>query len=512
MILILGDSNYRNTMEVYGNSLSLAVEDVVNFEFCSSVESLKLALSSREDSPTIIMIASPLNEIATRITKNQAKGRDATVKAVIEEQIKAVTVSAKANPSCLYVCMPPFLRQDPKWMEEKVTLAFFYTKEGAFKAKMSNLALGSIVDITTDDLVDDKVHLNDTGKEKLNGIIEADIMKCKEALAHAEDGEPYTQDWASQLTNENEPPTPLSIRKRQRSIANMSIESEAEGETEVKKAKTGEERIIDKLELVLKKLDEHKDETKANFRKMDQKLEQNKNDVVQAKKKVEKIEKRLDKNDLHTAEMKEDIDGLENENLRSVVVVRKLATKEVVPMDKKSLSSFVLKAAKDLVKEILNEEAVKTIKYVTTLYAFIDPTKKDNAKGLVPPFKIGFITKDQGICFRETAVKKAKEENNKFASTYFTHCQSSATRIRCTLMWGVADGIKSDTKEVWVNQHANKPTLQVKEAGKVKTYSFAKAMEDFKEKIPKKTLDEATKIAKRYFAGHIKKTFIVLSD
>ena len=508
--MILGDSNYRNTMEVYGNSLSLAVEDLVNFEFCSSVESLKLILTSREDSPTIIMVASPLNEIATRITKNQAKGRDATVKAVIEEQVKVLANSAKANPACLYVCMPPFLRQDPKWMEEKVTLAFFYTKDGAFKAKMSNLALGSIVDITAEDLLEDKVHLNDTGKEKLNGIIEADIMKCKEALAQSEEGEFYSSDWASQLSNDNEPPTPLSIRKRQRVATNMSVDSE--GETEVKKAKTGEERIMDRLDLVLKKMDEHKEETKANFRKMDQKLEINKTEVVQAKKRVDKIEKRLDKNDLHTAEMKEDIDGLENENLRSIVVVRKLSTTEEVPMDKKVLSAFVLKVAKELVKEILGEEAVKSVKYVTTLYAFIDPTKKDNAKGLVPPFKIGFITKDQGIRFRETAVRKAKEENSKFASTYFTHCQSSASRIRCTLMWGVADGIKSDTKEVWVNQHANKPTLQVKEAGKVKTYTFAKAMEDFKEKIPKKTIDEATKIAKRYFAGHIKKTFIVLSD
>ena len=220
----------------------------------------------------------------------------------------------------------------------------------------------------------------------------------------------------------------------------------------------------------------------------------------------------MDKNDLHTAEMREDIDGLENENLRSAVVIRKLPTEEDVPTDKKALSTFVQRVAKELVKEILNEEAVKGVKYVTTLYAYIDPTKKDNQKGLVPPFKIGFHTKDQGISFREASIKKAKEENSKYTSTYFTHCQSSASRIRCMLMWSIADGIKLDTREVWVNQNANKPTLQVKEAGKVKTYTFAKAMEDYKEKIAKKTLDEATKIAKRYFAGHIKKTFIVLSD
>ena len=80
------------------------------------------------------------------------------------------------------------------------------------------------------------------------------------------------------------------------------------------------------------------------------------------------------------------------------------------------------------------------------------------------------------------------------------------------LLWGVADSIKSDTREVWVNQNANKPTLQVKEEGKVKTFTFSKALADYKEKIAKKTMDEATKIAKRYFAGQLKKTFIVISD
>ena len=79
-------------------------------------------------------------------------------------------------------------------------------------------------------------------------------------------------------------------------------------------------------------------------------------------------------------------------------------------------------------------------------------------------------------------------------------------------MWAIADGIKSDTREVWVNQNANKPTLQIKEAGKVKTLTFARAMEDYKDKISKKTMDETNKVAKRYYAGQLKKTFIVLSD
>ena len=176
------------------------------------------------------------------------------------------------------------------------------------------------------------------------------------------------------------------------------------------------------------------------------------------------------------------------------------------------MSIFVQRVARDLVKELMGEEAVGGVKYVITLYSYVDPTKKDNQKGLVPPFKIGFRTKDAGVNFREVAVKKAKEEGSRLSSTYFTHCQSSATRIRVMLLWGVADSIKSDTKEVWVNQNANKPTLQIKESGKVKTLTFARSMIDYKDKIAKKTLEEATKVAKRFFAGQIQKTFIAISD
>ena len=509
MILILGDSNYRNTIEIYGNTLSLSVEDEVKFEFVSSVESLRLALTSRDDNPTIVIIGSPLNEIATRISKNTKRGRDETVKSVIEEQVRAVASSAAANPNCLHLIMPPFIRRDPKWMEEKVSLAHFYTKQEVTKAKACNLAVGSVVDITPDDLQDDKVHLNDSGKEKLYGIIESDTSRCKEAATTGDDGSQiFTQDWASQMNNESEPPTPLTIRAKKRPP------QEAEGsdmDTESFK-RACMDTVLEKLNSVLEKLDEHKVDTKANFLKIEKTMEISKTELVATKKRIDKIEKKLDKDDLHNAELREDIDGLENENLRSIVVIRKLPTSEEVPMDKKALSAFVQKVAKDLVEEVLDTESKAEIKYVTTLYSFIDPTKKDNAKGLVPPFKIGFKTKDCGVRFRESAVKKAKEEGSRLSSTYFTHCQSSATRIRVMLLWSITDAIKSDKKEVWVNQNANKPTLQVKEDGKVRTLNFAKAMEEYKEKIPKKTIEEATKIAKRYFAGQIKKTFIVLKD
>jgi hypothetical protein len=157
-------------------------------------------------------------------------------------------------------------------------------------------------------------------------------------------------------------------------------------------------------------------------------------------------------------------------------------------------------------------QAIEDIKFVASLYATIDPTKKDNAAGLVPPFKIGFKTRETGIRFRDRGVANAKEEGNKLATTYFTHCQGSATRIRVSLLWAVATAIKNKNKEVWVNQGSSKPTLQIKQGGKVRSYTFAKAMQEFGKKIPQKSIDDATKIAKKFFSGQLEKTFIVLSD
>jgi len=184
----------------------------------------------------------------------------------------------------------------------------------------------------------------------------------------------------------------------------------------------------------------------------------------------------------------------------------------------------------------------------------VDPTKKDNKEGLVPPFKICFHTKDPAVEFRERAVKMAKmglpkrsfgrdpEENmdqdwdeaatavptaapsttaevvaagvgsNICQGAYFTFYQTAATRFRSTLMWAVADAMKTKTRQVWVSQ-SNKPTLQIKEGGKVvKSLTFVQTMMEYKEKISQKTLDEVKKAAVKLFAGNLEKTFIVIKD
>ena len=78
-------------------------------------------------------------------------------------------------------------------------------------------------------------------------------------------------------------------------------------------------------------------------------------------------------------------------------------------------------------------------------------------------------------------------------------------------MWAVADAIKSKSKQAWVSQ-GNRPTMQIKEGGKVKTFGFVQTMLEYKEKIPQKTLEDVKKAASKMFAGRLEKTFIVIKD
>ena len=431
--------------------------------------------------------------------------------------------------------MPPFLRQEPKWIEEKLELCLFYQKKYIDAGTQWNVAIGNPLTIAPDDLKEDNLHLTDAGMEKLYQILESDILKCKDNLGEGQE----TLDWSTQVSNHHDAitPKPGTIKKRMRQD-DSPMESESE-ENSGKKAKI--DTVIDKLvniDAILQELVKDRKENKIVIKELTEKVEGNSTEVEKVKSTVEEIEKKMHGENQLTAEMREDIDGLENENLKTTVVVRKLKAKagEEVPKDKLKLRAYIQGVARKLVQAILNEEASKDVKYGAPLYSFQDPKKQDNKEGLVPPFKIGFGTKDVAVRFRDTAVKLVKEggngkkraipeqldeevmpaavtTKNEYANTYFTFFQSAGTRVRLLLMWAVADAIKTDRSEVWVNQNTSKPTLQVKEGGKiVKTLSFVQTMNQYKEKLTKKTLEEATKIAKKSFAGQLEKTFLVIKD
>jgi len=134
-------------METYGESLHKATNDPVVFAYITSNESLKAALQGRTDDPKIIIIGAPLNEIVLKVKSDKKKGRDETVRLVSEELNNIVSESAAQKPNCLHLIMPPFLRQDPNWIEKRMGLALFYIKDFVGKKGIWNVAVGSNVEI-----------------------------------------------------------------------------------------------------------------------------------------------------------------------------------------------------------------------------------------------------------------------------------------------------------------------------------------------------------------------------
>jgi hypothetical protein len=501
---ILGDSNLRNTLEINTERLVTATSEEYVFKMATSNESVKTHLESTMEDPKIVFIMTPINEVVKTVQKNPAKGRDETLRAVIEDLGKIVHNSALAKKNTLHVLIPPFLRLEPAWYSTRVRLGVFYVKDIIKSTSPWNIVVSSCTDITPQDLDGDRVHLNAAGKEKFYKTLEGDVLKCKENLSTKEDGQ--LMEWADDF----EPPTPNTMRKRTRKPSQGESDSE---EMIGKKAKL--DSVLDKLDSLVKEIKHERTSTKQELATINIAVEENKVAVSEVKEQVAELIAKTETKGVLTAEMREDIDSLENENLKQTIVVRKLKVldDETVPKEKKALRSYIQKVARALVAKILDQSDVGSVRYAAPLYSFIDPTKKDNAVGLVPPFKVGFTTKDAAIRFREAALKKAKEENSEYKKTYFTFFQSSGTRVRTMLLWSLADILKTETKDVWVAQNQAKPTLQIKEDGRIKeSLTFVKAMVKYSEKVPIKVIEEATKLAKKNYGGNLKETFIILKD
>ncbi len=197
--------------------------------------------------------------------------------------------------------------------------------------------------------------------------------------------------------------------------------------------------------------------------------------------------------------------------MRSIVIVKKLKTKEKVNADKIEMGRLAQTEAKKLVKEILGDDTY--ISYTGLLATSVKGLRI--TEGQLPPFKIAFKTKEKGVEFKEKAVQRAKITEDALHKTYFTCQQCLATRIRTNLMWAIVDQVKKDEAgtDAWVNQSLNKPTLQIKGDGRnQQTYTFVSAMAKYREKLSQKSKDEAAKIARKFFPGQVEKIFIVIKD
>ena len=129
MIIIIGDSNYREICLALNDKFEAELGEKIVFKQATTNESLIVALEEvekGEEKPKVIMVGANLNEIALRAKGN--KSRDEMVKTVVMEQNCAINKWAHSNQDTLAILVPPFLRTDPKWMGEIEMGGFLYAR------------------------------------------------------------------------------------------------------------------------------------------------------------------------------------------------------------------------------------------------------------------------------------------------------------------------------------------------------------------------------------------------
>jgi hypothetical protein len=504
MILLLGDSNLRQTFEAHKAEIEAAAEEEVEFDQATTNEALKVSLAkSRKEAPCLVFVSTILNEIAASTGKGTS--RDAVVKAVATEQLELVNrvASGSKSGSTLFVIIQPHIRTEPKWMEEKSALARFYLMEIFTKVQHSaNMIVMPEPEISIDDLSQDKVHLKPEGQRKFANTLMDYIKNCKIELRRKR-GEDL--DWEDMELDSLSQKTPKTNKKRQRHV---SIESEEEGTS--KKIKD-DESVMSVLKAFMQ---EFRDEAKKNNKKgkeVKKDIDSLKESEVEIKQRLTKIEQSSSNDSIYTATIKEDLDVVENEALKNVVIIKKLKATKKLPNERNDLSLQIQHISKDLVHEILGDQ--NKIAYTSLLY-----TGKEAVRivdGFTPPFKIVFKTKQAGVDFKEKAVQLSKNPNHKLSRAYLTNQQTPATRIRTSLMWAISEKLKDQAKgiDAWVTQNMTKPLLQVKgEERFQRGYSFVNAMVKYGSRIDDKAKEDALKLAKRFYPGQVEKIFIIIKE
>jgi hypothetical protein len=410
------------------------------------------------------------------------------------------------NTSRLYLVCNPFLRQDPKWMEEKLLQIKFYMKEQHTIYSPANVIIVGEPIIEPTDLVSDKVHLTDGGKKKFYEKILMDLKEGKEEIEKFEKFENLGMDWSNEvLTQKLSQKTPKTAKKRHRT------EIEEDSPANSPKKKKEDESVMGMLKSIMNELKEDRRKSNKKTEELEDSIDKLKESEIEIRQDVNNLLASKDEDKIFWATTREDLDAIENEAMRNVVIIKKLKTEKTVTSDKAAMSLLVQQEARSLVKDILGSE--EEIAFVGLQF-----TGKDGLRatiGLLPPFKIIFKSKTKGIEFREKAVKRSKTEGDRLHKTYFTCQQCQGTRVRTTLLWALVDKIKDEKKgiDAWVNQSLNKPVLQVKGEEKVqRSYSFVAAMVKYKDKLEEKSKEEALKLAKKFFPGQVEKLFIVLQE
>jgi hypothetical protein len=508
-IKVVGDSNFRDLFTYHRNEIETAAETPIEFIMANSVASIKTVLESTGDTSDILFIANPVNEISMK-SKNNTKSREGIIESVVTDLLNLINTYASKHESNICVICQPFLRLDPPWIEAKMGHYLEFLKATLNTMNAGNTHLGSIIEIEADDLKPDKVHLNKDGLAKLKATITADIKIAKSELLVLRgtcEEEDEMDSMETTPVNETRALRNTPARKK-RPLDN----SPDDGKSKKKKSKDRIDAVLDKLDIMLEKMNGDRVSNNARFDKIDERLVATVREQEDLKKELNKVKK---SENTFSASIKEDLDAVENTNSRDTVIIKRLSSTEDIPRDKKELTNFIVKTGREILTLVLGNS--DGMKFISPLYFSnnkrMPPKPGEVEKKELPPFKITFKHIADSITFKEKCIAASKDPGHRLYKAYVANQQSIGTRIRLSLLWGIADVLKKEGKESWVSQSHPKPALMVKETGNlIKTYSYIEAVLNYGEKIEDKIKDEATKLAKRFFYGQVERIFIILKD
>jgi hypothetical protein len=508
-IKVIGDSNFRDLFTYHRNEIETEAETTVEFVMANSVASIKTVLEGSGETSEVIFIANPVNEISMK-SKNNTKSREGIIESVVTDLLNLIQTHSSKQESNIFVICQPFLRLDPPWIEAKMCHYLEYLKSTLNSMNFGNTHLGSAIEIEAGDLKPDKVHLNRDGLAKLKSTMIADIKTAKSELQILRGASEEDEDMENvETTPVNETRALRNTPARKKRPLDNSPE---DGKNKKKKSKDRIDAVLDKLDIMIDKMNGDRVSNNARFDKIDERLVATVREQEHLKKELKMVKK---SENTFSASIREDLDAVENTNSRDTVIMKRVSTNENIPTEKKELTNFIVKTGKEILTLVLGSP--DGMKFISPLYTNNNrrgPRKEGEVeKKELPPFKITFKHVADSINFKEKCIAASKDPGHRLYKAYVANQQSIGTRIRLSLLWGIADILKKDGKESWVSQSHPKPSLMVKETGNlIKTYGYIEAVLNYGEKIEDKTKEEATKLAKRFFYGQVERIFIILKD
>ena len=338
MYLILGDSNYRLVYEAFGEQLGAAAECEVVFEQCTTNESLRIALEQvREPKPVVTYIGANLNEITAKVGKG--KPREDVIKTVtsdLNDNVNRVATEI-ANTSRLYLIANPFLRQDPKWIEDKLMLISYYTTQHINTYSPSNVANVSEPQLTADDLGSDKIHLNEKGKKKVAEKIMADFQIAKDEVRKFRE---CGMEWDDvERLSQKTPRT--NNKKRNRSNREEEKTSEATATKRVRNEDEEDDSVKGMLKNFMDEIREDRMLSQGKMKAIETELAMFKEAEIKTQQQLEELKQGINNDNFFSATIREDLDSTENENLRNTVIIKKLKVEGQLPKERIDLQRML---------------------------------------------------------------------------------------------------------------------------------------------------------------------------